>query len=146
MRADHVLRAVLESPRDLVIFALDREYRYLAFNEAHRRTMHAIWGVDIAVGQVMLDVIGREDDRARAKANFDRALAGESFTVVEAYGDETMGRRYYQDLYNPIFSEGAVAGLTLFLQDITDARARDEELAAYRERLEQLVEARTREL
>src|SRR5687768_16549394 len=38
----YILRAVLESPRDIVIFALDAEYRYLAFNEAHRRTIAAI--------------------------------------------------------------------------------------------------------
>lgn len=145
-RAEHVLRAVLESPRGLVIFALDREYRYLAFNKAHHDTIHAIWGVEISVGQVMLDVIGRDDDRARARANFDRALAGESFTLIEAYGDEAKGRRTYEDSYNPIFDQGAVVGLTVFLRDITEERARDEELAAYRTQLEHLVAERTSEL
>ena len=46
-----VLRAVLESPRDIVIFALDRDYRYLAFNQNHARTMKAIWDADLTVGQ-----------------------------------------------------------------------------------------------
>ena len=30
-----VLRAVLESPQSMVIFALDRQYRYLAYNKNH---------------------------------------------------------------------------------------------------------------
>ncbi|HVH46487.1 MAG TPA: ATP-binding protein [Labilithrix sp.] len=141
---ENVLRAVLESPRDIVIFALDRQYRYLAFNEAHRRTIQAIWEVDIAVGQKMLDIIGREDDRQRAKANFDRALAGEHFIVIEEYGEEALSRRYYEDVYSPIIgADGAVLGLTLFLTDITEQKRTADQLEEYRVRLETLVAERT---
>ena len=142
-----LLRAVLESPKDIVIFALDREYRYMAFNENHRRTIKAIWGVDIEVGQNMLDVIGREDDRVKAKWNFDRALAGESFSVIEEYGDERINRRYYEDVYSPIHDRsGSVIGLTLYLTDITEQREAELELERYREHLEDLVAHRTQEL
>ncbi|MDB5218137.1 MAG: sensory box histidine kinase/response regulator [Myxococcaceae bacterium] len=140
----YILRAVLESPRDIVIFALDAQYRYLAFNEAHRRTIAHIWHVDIAVGQCMLDVIGREDDRAKAKANFDRALAGEHFVVIEEYGQEGPSRRYFEDVYSPIVSaDGAVIGLTLFLTDITEQTRAQRELEDYKVRLESLVDERT---
>jgi two-component system, cell cycle sensor histidine kinase and response regulator CckA len=140
----YILRAVLESPRDIVIFALDAQYRYLAFNEAHRRTIARIWQVDIAIGQCMLDIIGREDDRAKAKANFDRALAGEHFAVVEEYGQEGPTRRYYEDVYSPIVTEGGeVIGLTLFLTDITAQKRAQLELEGYKVRLESLVDERT---
>lgn len=143
----HVLRAILESPRDIVIFALDRAYRYIAFNEAHRTTMHALWNVDIEVGQNMLDVIAREDDRAKAKANFDRALAGDHFVLVEEYGDEAASRRFYEDIYSPILgSDGSVIGLTLFLTDISEQRQNERQLDEYRRRLELLVEQRTADL
>jgi hypothetical protein len=47
------------------------------FNEAHRQTIKAIWNVDIRIGMDMLaEVVGRDDDRAKAKVTFDRALAG----------------------------------------------------------------------
>jgi PAS domain S-box-containing protein len=139
----YILRAILESPRDIVIFALDRQYRYLAFNEAHRRTIMQIWQVDIAIGQCMLDIIGREDDRAKAKANFDRALAGEHFVVIEEYGKEGPSRRYYEDVYSPIASDGAVVGLTLFLTDITEQKRAQQQLEDYKVRLESLVDERT---
>jgi signal transduction histidine kinase/CheY-like chemotaxis protein len=142
-----VLRAILESPENIVIFALDREYCYLAFNENHARTMKHIWGVDIRVGDCMLDLIGRDDDRTKARQNFERALAGDSFTLIEEYGDERMHRRVYQDVYSPIRDEGgAVIGLTLYLTDITEQRSREIELEAYRTRLEELVKQRTLEL
>jgi len=142
-----VLRAILESPQDIVIFALDVEYCYLAFNENHARTMKHIWGVDIRVGDKMLDLIGRADDRRKAQQNFDRSLAGESFTRVEEYGDERMHRRVYEDVYSPIRNEsGQVIGLTVYLTDITERRAAELELENYRNRLEELVKQRTLEL
>jgi PAS domain S-box-containing protein len=142
-----VLRAILESPKDIVIFALDRDYCYLAFNENHSRTMKAIWGVDITIGLNMLHAIGRDDDREKARRNFDRALAGESFVLVEEYGDERINRRYYEDVYSPIRDrDGQVIGLTLYLTDITEQRNVALELERYREHLEELVERRTQEL
>jgi len=142
-----VLRAVLESPQRIVIFALDRQYRYLAYNKNHARTMKQIWGVEIHVGLCMLDVIGRPDDRAKAQANFDRALAGESFTLIEEYGDTRIDRRFYEDVYSPVRSEdGRISGLAVYLTDITEQRRAELELERYRDHLEELVEQRTREL
>jgi two-component system cell cycle sensor histidine kinase/response regulator CckA len=142
-----VLRAVLESPRDIVIFALDREYRYLAFNQNHATTIKAIWGVDIRIGSPMLEIIGRLDDRDKARRNFDRALAGENFTVREEYGDERMQRRVYDNMYSPIRADGGeIIGLTVYLTDITVQRRAELELDEYRARLEDLVKQRTGEL
>ncbi|MBN9162808.1 MAG: PAS domain-containing protein [Myxococcales bacterium] len=140
-----ILEAILESPRDIVILALDREYRYLAFNDAHRKTIKQIWNVDIHVGLNMVyEVIGRSDDRDRAKRNFDRALAGEHFVVIEEYGDEKLSRRYYENVYSPIIdADGAVIGLTVFLTDITEQKRAQEQLEQYRLRLESLVADRT---
>ncbi|MCX6226524.1 MAG: PAS domain-containing protein, partial [Bacteroidia bacterium] len=90
------------------------------------------WGVDIALGNSMLEYIKNPDDCLKAKNNFDRALSGESFTLVEAYGDTALERRYYEDIYNPIIDgNGNVIGLTLYLTDITDRKRTEEE----RERL-----------
>jgi signal transduction histidine kinase len=50
----------------------------------------------------MLDYISDPGDKAKARENFDRALSGESFTIIEEYGDSTLSRKYYEDVYNPI--------------------------------------------
>lgn len=118
-----LLKSVVESPKEVVIFALDRQYRYIAFNENHYKTMKLIWGVDIVPGNSMLGYIKNPEDRMKAKNNFDRALSGKSFKVAEAYGDTALERRYYEDIYNPIIDEnGNVIGLTLFLTDVTDRK------------------------
>ncbi|KJV05765.1 PAS domain-containing protein [Methylocucumis oryzae] len=77
---DRLLQAVLESSPEVIVFALNCEYHYLAFNDKHRATMQAIWGKDIAVGMNMLDVIGTHPDREKARQGFDRALSGEALS------------------------------------------------------------------
>lgn len=142
-----VLRAVLESPSEIVIFALDRDYRYLAFNEKHAATMSRIWGATIHVGSSMLELITRVDDRDKARRNFDRAIRGESFTLVEEYGDEQKDRRVYENVYSPIRdAAGAILGLTVYLSDTTNERLAQRELERYRTTLEELVRQRTEEL
>jgi len=122
-RTNAVLSGILESPKNVVIFALDTQYRYIAFNRNHRTTMKTIWGVDIELGKSMLEYIGTVEDREKAGKNFDRALAGGSFLVDEQYGDVALERRYYQNIYNPITDEaGKVIGLTLILTDITEQK------------------------
>jgi len=146
-QTEAVLRSVIESPPGMVIFALDPQYRYLAYNQNHARTMQQIWGVQIGVGSNMLELIGRVDDRAKAQVNFDRALAGESFTLVEEYGDTRMERRVYEDTYSPVRGdEGAILGVAVYLKDITEQRRAELELERYRGHLEEVVEQRTHEL
>ena len=128
-QSNSLLQAIMASPNNIVVFALDKEYRYLAFNQNHKDTMLAIWGVDIEIGANMLDYITDAADRNKAKRNFDRALAGEHLVIVEAYGDNNLQRRYYENHYSPIKGEDAsFIGLTVFLFDITERRRMEEEL------------------
>ncbi|NOZ07554.1 MAG: PAS domain S-box protein, partial [FCB group bacterium] len=144
--ASALFSSIIESPKDVVIFALDRSYCYTAFNSSHRKTMKKIWGVDIEIGMNMLEAIGDPVDREKARRNFDRALRGESFTFLEEYG-EPPNRFYYEDSYNPVFDEsGNVIGISLFLTDVTEKIKDNEELDRYRARLEEMVRKRTAEL
>ena len=116
-----LLAAVLESSPDVIVFALDHDYRYMAYNKRHADTMKQIWGREIAVGSRMLDLIGLDDDRARAKAHFDLALSGGTFAVTEKYGDERLDRLSWQDYYSPIRSpEGTIIGMTCYCLNVTE--------------------------
>lgn len=142
-----LLRSFAEHMPGAIIFALDRSYRYTFFNALHRAVIQQIWGVEIAEGVDMLSVIGRSDDRERARANFDRALGGEAFTIVEAYGDEGRQRSFWQNVYAPVKdAAGEVIGVTVQVTDVT-ARQRSEELLREQQaELERLVAERTAEL
>jgi len=114
-------KAILESPSGIIVFALDRNYCYLDFTLIHKLTMKQIWGVEIEVGMNMLDCILNPDDREKAKKNFDRALAGENFILIEEYGDEKLKRTFYEDRYSPILDEqNKIIGVSVFVIDITE--------------------------
>ena len=122
-QAHNILQKVIESPKGVVIFALDREYKYIAFNKNHQMTMNNIWNASIEVGVSMLTYIKNPEDVEKAKMNFDRVLAGETFTIIEEYGDSLLERRWYENVYSPLEDdEGNVIGLTLFLTDITERK------------------------
>jgi len=136
-----LLKSILESPQNVVIFSLDTNYCYTEFTKSHKATIKQIWGVDIAVGINMLDIIGDPADRAKAKANFDRALRGEAFLLVEEYGDRSHLRTYFEDRYSPIYgSNGEVAGLTVFVIDITERKRAEAAIIGARDFHLQLLE------
>ena len=64
--------------------------------------MKAIWGEEIAHGVSILDVIKSAEDGQKARHNFDRTFSGDAFTLVEAYGDESLQRSYWENIYAPV--------------------------------------------
>lgn len=118
---NQLLGTLVADLRGVIIFSLDSEYRYTAFTNTHQSVMKNIWGVEIKLGINMLTYISREDDRLKAKQNFDRALAGENFILEEEYGDESEHARiWWEDRYYPIHtSSGEVSGVTVLVFDIT---------------------------
>lgn len=115
-------KTILDSPDGIIVFALDRSYRYLDFTSSHRATMKTIWGVDIAAGMDMLACIADRSDRERAKENFDRALSGERFTLSERYGKDA-ARCSYDDHYSPLYDEkGQIFGLSVFVVAVAETR------------------------
>ncbi|HFB62098.1 MAG TPA: PAS domain S-box protein, partial [Bacteroidetes bacterium] len=122
--------AILESPQKIIVFALDAQYRYLDFTTLHKQTMKEIWGVDIQVGDRMLDFIKNADDRSKAKANFDRALRGEYFVLQEEYGDKQLKRTFYEDHYNPVFGPDGhkIIGVSVYVVEITRQKETEQRL------------------
>ena len=128
LKNNALLRSIMESPQDVLIFALDTSYRYTTFTQAHKKSMKRIWGVEIEVGMNMLEVISNPIDREKARRHFDSALQGKCFIQIEEYGDPLLYRTIYEDRYAPIHGDGGVvSGLTVFVVDITERRRAEEE-------------------
>lgn len=112
--------SILESSPEIIVFALDCNYRYLTFNKKHKDTMLQIWGKNIEIGMNMLEVIGNQSDKDRAKSNFDRVLQGESFTSNEEYGDENLLRLSWRNHWSTLYDTvGNTIGITCFVVNIT---------------------------
>lgn len=121
--------SILESPESIIIFALDKNYCYTSFTRFHKETMKKIWAADIQIGMNILDIISDADDRKKAKINFDRALKGEYFVLIEEYGDKKLLRTFYEIFYNSMKdADGNVVGISVFVIDISARKKAEEEL------------------
>lgn len=115
--------AVLESSPDIMVFSVDREYRYTAFNSRHKYSMLRVFGKEITVGTDLLECVKNPDEQKVLRSEFDRAFSGEYFTCLEEFGDSEESRAYWQKFYSPIMTGNReVIGLTCFILNITPLR------------------------
>lgn len=142
-----LLQNILESPHGVIFFSLDRAYRYTSFARAHAQTMQNIWGATIGIGTCMLDVIGNDADREKAKANFDATLSGQNLLLEEEYGDADLQRTFWENRYSPLYDDaGHISGLTVFVTDVTERRQAADQLAKTQEELRINLEKQIRQL
>ncbi len=132
-----LLKSSLESPKDMIIMAVDRNYQYLYFNKAHSDAMKNSYNKEVAIGINVLDYITSEEDRRNAKFNYDRAMSGEFHTTVQEYGD--VERVYYESMYNPIYDDGEIIGITAFARNITEWKQAEEKIKSLLEGKELLL-------
>ena len=122
-----LFEASIESPKDMIIFSIDKEYQYLYFNQTHKTGMKQVYNIDVEIGMNLFDCMTDASDRKRAKINFDRALSGEPHSTIEEYGDRE--RICYETLYSPIINtENEIIGATAFARDITERKKAEESL------------------
>lgn len=127
-KTNNLLLAIFESSPDVIIFALDKNYRYLSFNQKYKKRIYELWHEEIKRGMSALEFIDNQDQYIKTKEKYDRALAGESFSVVEEYG-KGLCKQVWQNYYSPVYSNNnEIIGLTCFSLNITDRINAEEEI------------------
>ncbi len=106
----------------------DLDYRWLAINKSAADEFERIFGQRPRVGANMLELLADQPaHRAAVKAIWGRALAGEEFTAIEAFGDPMRDRRFYEMRYNVLRdAQGRQIGAYQFVYDVTE-RLRDQD-------------------
>jgi len=132
-----LLHSVIESPVNFVIFSLDTDYKYTAYNSNHEMEMEKRYGLRIENGICILDIIDDEYLEG-AKDIFDRVLNGRQLTLVKESGDRERPL-FYEMFFNRINTkDGRAIGLTVFAIDITHRKNAETELLDYQEQLRSL--------
>lgn len=138
---------IIDFHPNLVMFTLNKHYQYIAFNDKHANIMKNIWGKDIELDKCMLDYVTNPFDIIKAKANFDRALSGSTFTLLEQYGEEELNRLYFRDTYYPLYNaEKEIYGLCVVVEDVTISQTKKEEVSRIISELEDKIKWRSQEL
>jgi len=126
-RTQILLQSSLESLKEVMIFSIDLDYRILNFNESFRAATFHAYGTRVEVGKSILDCITVEDDKIKAKINFDKAIAGQNHLTIEGYG--LVERVCFETRYNPMRNDQQeIFGVTILTTDITSQKRNEAEL------------------
>jgi PAS domain S-box-containing protein len=129
-------RDIIESNASPIV-AFDAKLRVIVFNKAHSDTFRRMFGRNAAVGDVLPDLFPA-DQAASLRGFMARALAGEVFSVIEAFGDPDLSKPYFELHYAPLREEGGhIIGAFHYAQDITARLRAEVELTQAQEALRQ---------
>lgn len=101
------------------IFSFDKDLHYTSFNRWHKNEVRTGYGVDIRPGASYREIAG--PDAGKVALMFQKVMAGETIETLLELGDPGRWRGSFHVTCNPLFDqEGAVTGMGVFCQDITD--------------------------
>ncbi len=113
-----LLQASIDSPKNMEIFVLDKEFRYLTFNAYHKYCMRKYYDVKIQIGDSFLEFIKDNQMYSRYESEIQKALRGISFISVDEI--ETVKGKFYENRFTPIRDERQeVIGVGIFSQDVS---------------------------
>lgn len=136
IHAHGLIQSITQGTDDLIA-AEDREFRYIFYNDAYAQEFRRLWGVELEPGMSMLEVLAPwPEELEKARALWQRALAGESFSITTDFGQSESDRQVYDLRYNPIHdAEGNLAGAAHILRNVTQREQMQDAL----ERSEQML-------
>lgn len=120
-RAHGLIEGITKGTHDQIA-AVDRDFRFLYFNEAYRREYNSLWNADIAVGTNLLEPLASwPAEQQKARELWSRALGGESVAVTMDFGPSEDEKQFYDLNFNPVRdSEGRLIGAAHILRNVTD--------------------------
>lgn len=114
-------RSIIDNPVDMIIFAVDQQYRYTAFSKYYNETTRRIFNAEASVGMNILEHINDKVYRSIAKQNLDRAMNGEYFVHYEEFMFEKQAPAFCNCYHSPIKNaDNEVVGVLVFMVNITE--------------------------
>lgn len=120
--AERRLLADVIDGTDIFVQVADRDYNWLAINQAASDEFARIFGVRRPrAGDNMLEMLAhRPDDRQAVEAVWSRAFAGEEFVEIDELGDPSQDRGYYEMRFRTLRdTNGQAIGAYQFVSDVT---------------------------
>jgi PAS domain S-box-containing protein len=125
-KSQAILKSTLESQNDVLMVGIDKEFRCLYFSKSYHDLKAGKFGLDMRIGDCILDDLPQDKFLERSLAHYRSALSGTSTRIVEEYADFGMT---FDSVFNPIRgSDGEILGASGFLIDVSERMALEKKL------------------
>jgi PAS domain S-box-containing protein len=122
LKDNALLRSILNSPVDIYVVALDKNYNCISFTSAYKAYAEQKLGKRVEVGSNILNMFAKHIQPI-IKESYDRAFQGESFKKELALAHDGVNITYNENRYSPIIDEnGQIIGITVIVQDVTEVK------------------------
>ncbi len=119
IRLNQNLSAIMESTRES-IYALDKNFCYMAFNKNHAEIMKLLYGAEIEIGGNFKNYIKHSVDEEWFPAEIQKALDGARIVKDYHVDYERYPERDIRITFNPIVNNNdQVYGAAMFVVDVT---------------------------
>lgn len=139
-----IMQSVINNTQDIIV-AVDLQYRIIAFNRSYKEELKNTWGCDIRKGMTLNEALSCHprgaDVASKGIALFDRALKGETYSIIEQFG----GTEYYLIRFCPIYNEsGVLIGASHIATNYNQQMNMQEEIKRLNEQLTQKLQVATK--
>lgn len=115
-----LLESTIESPKNVSIYSIGRNYEYLSFNSQHSLNIKTMYGIEITLGMKLQDCITNKKELDGAVTILNKAFLGESITTVRNF---EFNNSYWEFRISPIVNQNdKIIGATVISTDITEIK------------------------
>ncbi|WP_119080471.1 PAS domain S-box protein [Chitinophaga alhagiae] len=132
-----LLSTIINSTDDLV-WSVDANLRFVAFNNAFKTIIHLISGVELEVGMPLIDAEGEAEYR-RWQQYYEATLRGEKQVIEEERELQDAGITYAEITMDPIMDEGRIIGVACFAHNITERKQQEIQMKKMLERYDMVT-------
>lgn len=144
-KANAILSSIKESPENVAILSLDKNYKILAFSKSYKRLFKEYYGSIVEEGKNKLDYHKDALEIKQLRSYFDRAFKGEEFLIVERLENSKGEVKYFENRYNAISDkDNKIIGLTVFIADVTENKLAEKKLQKLNRSLENQIAEKER--
>lgn len=134
-----LLKKSIDSTDVIEIFAVDKNYNYLTFNQFHIDQMKKFNSIEVITSSNFIHSIKDPYVQDIIKEKIDRTLEG--FASVKVLN---MGDHYYEYSFTPLLDKNEMIGVTCFAKDVTNQKIYEQTIIqqSYRDSLTNLSNRR----
>jgi PAS domain S-box-containing protein len=133
-----LLESTLESPKNVSIYSIGRNYEYLSFNNQHSLNMKILYGIDINLGMKLQDCVTNKDDLEESIAVLNKVFLGEHITTITHF---KIINSYWEFIISPIVNQSnEIIGATVISTNITEKIKAEEALIKSEEKYRNIFE------
>lgn len=133
-----LLESTLESPKNVSIYSIGRNYEYLSFNSQHSINIKIMYNIDIALGMKLQDCMTNKEELDDSMAVLKKVFMGENITIVRHF---EFNNSYWEFKTSPIVNQNdAIIGATVISTNISKRIKAEEALKKSEEKYRNIFE------